>query len=313
MVYNTSYFGGYDAVPPQPQGYVNRFPGFQINEARFSTQEVLNVFRRADQGLFADFGIDQSNGVATKQELFMFMRTHDGRQRDIAVFLLNNMGDKFPAFTPDNYRLLLDSPYVGIRENDIWDLASRDGNPFDVTSSDARLRQNPSPYPPAPVQPAQPVQPVAPVGPIPPVFPVNFDEKYYLSQNPDVAAAVARGDYKSGMDHFNQAGHLEGRNPNNVFREQDYLVANPDVAAQVAGGGFKSGFEHYQKYGKAEGRNPGVHAPFNEQAYLAANPDVAAQVKGGGFHNGFDHFLKYGQREGRNPNPQTKPAFHYDT
>ncbi|MGI8568956.1 MAG: class I SAM-dependent methyltransferase [Methylocella sp.] len=39
----------------------------------------------------------------------------------------------------------------------------------------------------------------------------NFDEQQYLHHHPDVAAAVAQGDIKSGRAHFRQHGHGEGR------------------------------------------------------------------------------------------------------
>ncbi len=39
----------------------------------------------------------------------------------------------------------------------------------------------------------------------------NFDEKEYLTENPDVAAAVAAGAIGSGYDHFQRHGRAEGR------------------------------------------------------------------------------------------------------
>lgn len=38
-----------------------------------------------------------------------------------------------------------------------------------------------------------------------------FEESYYLRVNPDVAAAVARGDFPSGRAHYNEFGRVEGR------------------------------------------------------------------------------------------------------
>ncbi|MBA3922834.1 MAG: radical SAM protein, partial [Nostocaceae cyanobacterium] len=38
-----------------------------------------------------------------------------------------------------------------------------------------------------------------------------YDETYYLNQNPDVKAAVASGQYRSGFDHFAVTGRAEGR------------------------------------------------------------------------------------------------------
>jgi hypothetical protein len=39
----------------------------------------------------------------------------------------------------------------------------------------------------------------------------TFDEQAYLAANPDVAAAVAKGTYKSGYDHYKDAGAFENR------------------------------------------------------------------------------------------------------
>ena len=39
----------------------------------------------------------------------------------------------------------------------------------------------------------------------------TLDEDKYLEQNPDVAAAIARGDFKSAQDHYDRFGKLEGR------------------------------------------------------------------------------------------------------
>ena len=39
----------------------------------------------------------------------------------------------------------------------------------------------------------------------------EFDEKYYLAKNPDVAEAVKRGNLKSGYEHFKNFGEKERR------------------------------------------------------------------------------------------------------
>lgn len=38
-----------------------------------------------------------------------------------------------------------------------------------------------------------------------------YEEQAYLAANPDVAAAVARGQFKSGLEHYQQHGRPEGR------------------------------------------------------------------------------------------------------
>ena len=39
----------------------------------------------------------------------------------------------------------------------------------------------------------------------------GYSESFYLAQNPDVAAAVKKGDFKSGFEQFILFGRAEGR------------------------------------------------------------------------------------------------------
>lgn len=122
-----------------------------------------------------------------------------------------------------------------------------------------------------------------------------FDENTYLSNNPDVKAAINAKVVSSGLEHFQKYGLAEGRvavSP--YYNEGLYLQKNPDIAAAVQAGQFKSGLQHYIQYGEAEGRSPGA---FDEQAYLKLYPDVAAAVKAGVVSSGLQHYIKYGQNE----------------
>ena len=127
-----------------------------------------------------------------------------------------------------------------------------------------------------------------------------FDEKYYLAHNSDVANAVAKGQFKNGLEHFLKYGEQEGRDPSVMFSNSLYLAENPDVAKAVAKGQIESGFVHFLNYGLEEHRDLRM-LQFDEGAYLAANPDVQASVANGGLISGFQHYLEYGQKEGRNP------------
>jgi uncharacterized protein VirK/YbjX len=71
-----------------------------------------------------------------------------------------------------------------------------------------------------------------------------FDQEWYLSQNPDVAAA--------GVDpvaHYLKSGAREKRSPSRFFSTEDYLALNPDVAQSGVNPLF-----HYYLYGAKEGR-----------------------------------------------------------
>ncbi|PWC29423.1 choice-of-anchor I family protein [Teichococcus aestuarii] len=109
-----------------------------------------------------------------------------------------------------------------------------------------------------------------------------FDAIHYAAQNPDVLAAGV-----NLLDHYNQHGWREGRDPNALFDTDAYLAANPDVAA--------SGMlplEHYILFGWQEGRDPS--AWFDGEAYLARNADVAEAGM-----LPLTHYLLHGAVEGR--------------
>jgi len=141
----------------------------------------------------------------------------------------------------------------------------------------------------------------------------DFDEGFYLLNNPDVAAAVAGGVFSSGWAHYVDFGQAEGRSYSSPaeygdFDEGFYLLNNPDVAAAVAGGVFTSGWAHYVDFGQAEGRSyssPTEYGDFDEEFYLLNNPDVAAAVAGGVFSSGWEHYVDFGQAEGRASVDQT--------
>lgn len=89
-----------------------------------------------------------------------------------------------------------------------------------------------------------------------------FDARYYLAENPDVAA--------SGLDpvaHFVEAGWREGRDPAPWFSVSDYLELNPDVAAS----GMHP-FVHYLQAGRQEGRTPRLELGFRYRILAALQP-----------------------------------------
>ncbi len=143
-----------------------------------------------------------------------------------------------------------------------------------------------------------------------------FDERYYITAYADVRAAVARGTFTSGLDHYDRYGKAEGRSPNAEtipraaaapedkalpFDESYYLATYPDVAGAVKAGLFASGYEHYKGYGARERRNPNAH--FDERYYLATYSDVEQAVAKGTFLSGWRHYDHYGALEGRSPGP----------
>ncbi|MFQ3680502.1 MAG: hypothetical protein SNJ60_08370, partial [Pseudanabaenaceae cyanobacterium] len=84
----------------------------------------------------------------------------------------------------------------------------------------------------------------------------QFDENFYLYNNPDVAQAVRQGQFASGRRHFEEFGMREGRDGN--FNEAYYLRIHGDVAQAVQRGQFRNGLEHFQRFGRNEGRAGGA-------------------------------------------------------
>jgi len=130
---------------------------------------------------------------------------------------------------------------------------------------------------------------------------IFFDQTYYLQNNPDVLAAVARGE-TTAEQHFNTFGWQEGRNPNATFDVNFYLLDNLDVLAAGV-----NPLTHFIQFGAAEGRSPSesfvTSADFDTKTYAANNPDLAAAgVKTPA--QLYAHFATYGFAENR-PGVQT--------
>lgn len=125
-----------------------------------------------------------------------------------------------------------------------------------------------------------------------------FDERFYLYQYPDVAAAVGQGAFSSGFNHFQTFGQFEKRNPSGLFTEDYYLANNPDVAQAVANGGFDIALDHFLLHGQFENRISSLF--FDPQFYLAYYSDVNQAVTNGQI-TPIEHFVKYGQYEKRDP------------
>ncbi len=123
-----------------------------------------------------------------------------------------------------------------------------------------------------------------------------FDETDYLSDNPDVAAAVQQGQFNYGFEHFVLFGIKEGRTPSDWFDADYYLSQNADVAAAV-GRGETTAIAHFLNLGHRENRDPSAF--FDASDYLLNNPDVQAVVDAGVLDSAFEHYIEFGAEEGR--------------
>lgn len=98
-----------------------------------------------------------------------------------------------------------------------------------------------------------------------------FDAQFYLSHNPDVAAAGA-----DPLRHYAAFGWKEGRDPSPLFSTNAYLSAYPDVAKVGV-----NPLVHYVRFGQAEGRQVRSSVPAAAAAAPApATPAAAAAPAG---------------------------------
>ncbi len=86
---------------------------------------------------------------------------------------------------------------------------------------------------------------------------VSVNEAWYLANYPDVAAAVQRGEMKSGREHYIRSGYFENRLPGPIRVDEEwYLAEYPDVHAAIRAGAFRNGQQHFERSGFKEGRLP---------------------------------------------------------
>jgi hypothetical protein len=90
---------------------------------------------------------------------------------------------------------------------------------------------------------------------------LEFDQEWYLAQNPDVAAAWRATKIEDLHEHFVSSGYFEGRSSAPLdFDEQWYLATYEDVAAGIKTGVVGSALAHYLQIGEREGRAPSQKA-----------------------------------------------------
>ena len=91
---------------------------------------------------------------------------------------------------------------------------------------------------------------------------MRWIEETYLLANPDIAADVAVGKFKSGEDHFMKVGAIEGRKGGfSGWDEEGYLVPYADVRNAVRDKIFQSELDHFLKAGFKEGRHIALGLP----------------------------------------------------
>ncbi len=112
-----------------------------------------------------------------------------------------------------------------------------------------------------------------------------FDERYYLSANPDIAVLVAAGHYRSGFDHFCQYGH-RSLSPHWLFDDAHYAAMHEDMALENLDVHlFHGRYDHYLSSGQREHRS--AHLLFDSRFYLKN----AVAAGAAGIELPFTHYL----------------------
>ena len=101
-----------------------------------------------------------------------------------------------------------------------------------------------------------------------------FNEADYLARYPDVATAVAAGNYANGWAHYEHHGRREGRQVC-AFDEKFYLGFYRIVAQDVAVGRAANAYEHFIMLGRGRGYLP------QKDAARPQNPTAASSAFGG--------------------------------
>lgn len=135
--------------------------------------------------------------------------------------------------------------------------------------------------------------------------PAGFNEQDYLRLNPDVAQAVQRGDFQSGLQHYQNHGMNEGRSfasPTNNRASAPPIAPPPTMSTKGNTTPYvtpPTSLPAGQKFGTTR-TSSGVDNTNIDYAarYLDANPDVKAAGV-----DPWTHYQQHGKAEGRTWGP----------
>lgn len=84
----------------------------------------------------------------------------------------------------------------------------------------------------------------------------EYDETFYVEQYADVRAAIEKGKFRSGREHYLKTGYREGRRGAlGAVDEEWYRATYSDVRKAVEAGKMPSGADHFKSFGWKEGRS----------------------------------------------------------
>ena len=122
-----------------------------------------------------------------------------------------------------------------------------------------------------------------------------FDPEWYRRRYPEVAAAIAAGQWKSALHHYLCNDTPTEFDPLPHFSEAHYLARDPGLLPHIQARHFRNGYTHFLGFGARELRPP---TPAINLRWYAAQPRVRIDLEQGAAPNAFAHWLTIGQREG---------------
>jgi GT2 family glycosyltransferase len=137
-----------------------------------------------------------------------------------------------------------------------------------------------------------------------------FDPDWYRATYPEVAAAIAAGQYRSALHHYLTNATPTAFDPSPVFSERAYLAAYPDIADAVAAGQLRCGYQHFLTDGAAELRAAGPQLDL--KWYVEHNAQVGVDLAAGRARDVFTHYLTIGLAAGLASVPPPVPTTQED-
>ncbi len=124
---------------------------------------------------------------------------------------------------------------------------------------------------------------------------IYFDPVWYLARYPDIARAIAAGEWKSALHHYLCNDTPTDFDPLPHFSEMHYLQRDPGLRSFIEDRHFRNGYFHFLGFGARELRPP---TPGINLRWYAAQPRVRTDLEQGVSPDAFSHWLTIGQREG---------------
>ncbi len=125
---------------------------------------------------------------------------------------------------------------------------------------------------------------------------VYFDADWYVARYPEVARAIAAGQFLSALHHYSCNETPTAFDPLADFSEAHYAARHPDVAAAIAKGAFRNAYMHFLPAGVRELRSPAPHIDL--RYYWSRNETCRRAVEAGQVRDAFAHLLTIGKPRG---------------